>query len=78
MVEVERLRQASAITVAIEPSDSDDALWCLDQYYQELDRRFENGFDQSLGNSSTSEDFARRTASSWLPATAKRPWAAAR
>ncbi|MGE0282698.1 MAG: GNAT family N-acetyltransferase [Rhizobiaceae bacterium] len=58
MADVERLLRVSAITVATEPSDSDDALWCLEQYYAELDRRFENGFDQSLGNASTSEDFA--------------------
>jgi len=58
MADVERLLRASAISVEIEPSDSGDALWCLDQYYGELNLRFENGFDQSLGNASTSEDFA--------------------
>ena len=58
MADVERLLRASAVTIAIEPSGSDDALWCLDQYYAELDRRFENGFDQCLGNASTAEDFA--------------------
>ncbi len=58
MADVERLLRASSITIAIEPSGSEDALWCLDQYYDELDRRFENGFDQRLGNASTSEDFA--------------------
>lgn len=58
MADVEGLLRASVITVAIERSDSDDALWCLDQYYRELDRRFENGFDQAVGNASTSEDFA--------------------
>ena len=58
MTDVERLLRASAITIEIEPSGSEDALWCLDRYYDELDRRFENGFDQRLGNASTSEDFA--------------------
>lgn len=58
MADVERLLRASSIVVETEPSDSEDALWCLHQYYAELDRRFENGFDQRLSNASTSEDFA--------------------
>jgi DNA-binding MarR family transcriptional regulator/GNAT superfamily N-acetyltransferase len=58
MADVERLLRAASITVATEPSDSTDALWCLDQYYAELDGRFEGGFDQRLGNASTCEDFA--------------------
>lgn len=58
MSDDDRRRRASSIAVAIEPSDSADALWCLGQYYAELDRRFENGFDQSRGNASTSEEFA--------------------
>ena len=45
MAEVERLLLASMVRV--EPSDPDHAAarWCLEQYYLEIDRRFEGGFD---------------------------------
>jgi GNAT superfamily N-acetyltransferase len=45
MGEVERLLAASAIRVEIEPVGSADASWCLRQYYAELARRFDGGFD---------------------------------
>ena len=32
-------------SVAEEPADSDDVRWCFEQYYAELDDRFEAGFD---------------------------------
>ncbi len=34
-----------AIDIAIEAPDSADARWCLDQYFQELSARVEDGFD---------------------------------
>jgi hypothetical protein len=34
-----------AITIAPEPADSQDARWCFERYYAELDERFEGGFD---------------------------------
>jgi DNA-binding MarR family transcriptional regulator len=49
MAEVERLLRAGAVVVALEPSDSADALWCLDQYYRELALRFDAGFDPAKG-----------------------------
>ena len=48
MVEVERLLVASAVSVAVEDPSSADARWCLEQYFSELDARFETGFDPSL------------------------------
>jgi DNA-binding MarR family transcriptional regulator/GNAT superfamily N-acetyltransferase len=45
MTEVERLMRASAVRIAAEPSDSADARWCVDQYFRELGRRFDAGFD---------------------------------
>jgi DNA-binding MarR family transcriptional regulator len=42
---VRRLLEASLITVAPEPADSDDARWCIAQYFEELGRRFDAGFD---------------------------------
>jgi DNA-binding MarR family transcriptional regulator/GNAT superfamily N-acetyltransferase len=45
MDEVERLLNASLVGVAVEDPDTPDARWCLAQYFAEIDRRFENGFD---------------------------------
>jgi DNA-binding MarR family transcriptional regulator/GNAT superfamily N-acetyltransferase len=45
---VRRLLEASLITVAPEPADSVDARWCIGQYFEELGRRFTQGFDPSL------------------------------
>jgi ribosomal protein S18 acetylase RimI-like enzyme len=36
---------AAGITIAPEPADSADVRWCFEQYYAELDERFEGGFD---------------------------------
>jgi DNA-binding MarR family transcriptional regulator len=44
---VRRLLEASLITIAPEPADSADARWCIAQYFDELGRRFEQGFDPS-------------------------------
>ncbi len=49
MAEVERLLRASMVEIAVEDPSSDDARWCIGQYYTELDRRFEAGFDPALG-----------------------------
>ncbi len=49
MAEVERLLSAGALVVALEPADSADALWCLEHYFAELARRFEEGFDPGKG-----------------------------
>lgn len=35
----------SDLTIAPEPADSDDVRWCFERYYEELDERFEGGFD---------------------------------
>ncbi len=45
MAEVERLLSASSVTIDPESSISDDAQYCLRQYYDELSRRFDGGFD---------------------------------
>jgi DNA-binding MarR family transcriptional regulator/GNAT superfamily N-acetyltransferase len=49
MAEVERLMRASAVVVAPEPAGSADAMWCLEQYFAELARRFDEGFDPGKG-----------------------------
>jgi DNA-binding MarR family transcriptional regulator/GNAT superfamily N-acetyltransferase len=48
MSEVEHLLQASLVHFALENPDSDDARWCFEQYFGELDKRFEAGFDPAL------------------------------
>lgn len=45
MAQVEQLLQASMVRFAIEDPTSPDARWCLDQYFAEIDARFEGGFD---------------------------------
>ena len=47
MSEVERLLQASLVHFALEDPGSDNARWCFEQYFSELDERFDAGFDPS-------------------------------
>lgn len=48
MAEVERLLQPSLTCLAIEDPESEDARWCFEQYFAELNQRFDSGFDPSL------------------------------
>ena len=43
----ETLLRASMVTIAVEDPTTRDARWCIGQYFAELDRRFESGFDPS-------------------------------
>src|SRR5215467_5878834 len=43
--QVERLLRASMVTIAVEDPTSRDAMWCIAEYFSELDRRFETGFN---------------------------------
>ena len=45
VAQVERLLQPSLVRFAIERPTSADARWCWQQYFAELDERFQNGFD---------------------------------
>lgn len=56
MAEVERLLTASMITIAIAEPTSAEAAWCFAQYYAELDRRFEAGFDPGESLSATAPE----------------------
>jgi DNA-binding MarR family transcriptional regulator/N-acetylglutamate synthase-like GNAT family acetyltransferase len=56
MADVERLLQANEIDVRVEAPDSKDALWCLNEYFQELATRFDTGFDPSRSNPARIED----------------------
>jgi len=55
MAEVERLMRAGAVVIAREPADSADAAWCLEQYFAELARRFDEGFDPGKGAAAGAE-----------------------
>jgi DNA-binding MarR family transcriptional regulator/predicted N-acetyltransferase YhbS len=56
MAEVERLMRASAIRIEIEPAESADARWCLEQYFSELTARFEAGFDPARSISASVDE----------------------
>jgi DNA-binding MarR family transcriptional regulator/GNAT superfamily N-acetyltransferase len=47
MAEVERLLIASMIQVAVADAGSQDARWCIEQYFSELGQRFDTGFDST-------------------------------
>jgi DNA-binding MarR family transcriptional regulator/GNAT superfamily N-acetyltransferase len=48
MAEVERLLNASLVEIVIEDPTTMDARWCFEQYFAELDERFDAGFEPSL------------------------------
>lgn len=45
---IEHLIEASLVTFAIEAPTTSDARWCFDQYFAELDTRFDEGFDPAI------------------------------
>lgn len=47
VADVERLLRASMVTIAVEDPSTPDARWCIEQYFAELNRRFDAGFDPS-------------------------------
>jgi DNA-binding MarR family transcriptional regulator/GNAT superfamily N-acetyltransferase len=58
MSDVERLIRAAEIAVAVESPRSAAARWCLGEYYRELARRFEAGFDPEKGRATRDEEIA--------------------
>ncbi len=56
MMEVERLLSASMVSIDMEDPTTADARWCLDQYFAELNSRFETGFDPSLSISADARE----------------------
>jgi DNA-binding MarR family transcriptional regulator/GNAT superfamily N-acetyltransferase len=56
MGEVERLLTASMVSFAVEDPTSPDARWCIEQYFAELNTRFESGFDPSLSISADAHE----------------------
>jgi len=58
MAEVDLLLTAAAVQVDEVSPQSRDAQHCLEQYFSELSRRFEDGFDPAHSLAPTIEDFA--------------------
>ena len=56
MSEVEKLLNLSFTRISVEDPDSPDAKWCLEQYFAELDERFEGGFDAGRSITADSGD----------------------
>jgi DNA-binding MarR family transcriptional regulator/GNAT superfamily N-acetyltransferase len=56
MAEVERLMEASAVAIDVEAPTSPVAQSCLDEYFRELDQRFESGFDPARSISADAGD----------------------
>jgi len=49
MAQVGRLLIASMVQISVADPMSQDARWCIEQYFTELGERFEMGFDPTLG-----------------------------
>jgi DNA-binding MarR family transcriptional regulator/GNAT superfamily N-acetyltransferase len=56
MTQVERLLRASQVRIACEDPTSSDARWCIEQYFVELQARFEMGFDRTRTNSAEAHE----------------------
>jgi GNAT superfamily N-acetyltransferase/DNA-binding MarR family transcriptional regulator len=58
MRQVERLLRISLLSIAVEDPTSEDARWCIAQYFAELNQRFEDGFDPGLGISAAPHELS--------------------
>lgn len=56
MAEVERLLRASAVELTVVAPDSAEAVACVNAYLQELNQRFEGGFDPALSVSAEPDE----------------------
>jgi len=61
MAQVERLLIASMVQVTVTDPTNQDARWCIEQYFTELGRRFETGFDPTLGISAHAHELVPPT-----------------
>ncbi|MGI9612262.1 MAG: bifunctional helix-turn-helix transcriptional regulator/GNAT family N-acetyltransferase [Acidimicrobiales bacterium] len=56
MATVERLLTAGLVEIAVEDPTSAAAQFCIGQYFSELDRRFDDGFDPTISISADAEE----------------------
>jgi GNAT superfamily N-acetyltransferase len=80
MFDVERLLNASMVSFAVEAPGAPDSRWCIEQYFAELDRRFESGFDPARSISADFEELTPPRGAllfhNRAPAELKRMWVA--
>jgi DNA-binding MarR family transcriptional regulator/GNAT superfamily N-acetyltransferase len=57
MAEVHRLLQAAGLQIERVDPASPAARWCISQYFEELDRRFDSGFDPAASLPTEDRDF---------------------
>ena len=57
MDQIERLLRVSALAIAPEPADSGVARWCLQQYFDLLEERFEEGYDPANAQPTDAHEF---------------------
>src|SRR5581483_4688235 len=55
---VERLLTVSRVTIAAEDPRTADGRWCIEQYFAELERRFESGFDPAHTTKATDKELS--------------------
>jgi len=56
VTQVERLLRASMVSIQVEDPSTPDARWCIQQYVDELNTRFDTGFDPSHSISATERE----------------------
>ena len=56
MAQVERLLIVSMVQISVADPVSQDARWCIDQYFTELGERFEMGFDPTVSRPAQAHD----------------------
>jgi DNA-binding MarR family transcriptional regulator len=54
--QLERLLRASMVTIEAEDPSTPDARWCIQQYFDELNKRFDAGFDPARSISATAHE----------------------
>jgi DNA-binding MarR family transcriptional regulator/GNAT superfamily N-acetyltransferase len=54
--QLERLLRASMVTIEAEDPSTPDARWCIQQYFDELNKRFDAGFDPARSISATEHE----------------------
>jgi len=56
VTQVERLLRASMVTIEVADPSTPDSRWCIQQYIDELNTRFDTGFDPSRSISATERE----------------------
>ena len=73
MTGAERPLHAATLRFAVEDPATPDARWCLEQYFAELDRRFDSGFDPGLRISADADELTPPAGALLIARLADRP-----